>query len=117
MYTFKIIDFSNRKHTYYFNYLCTMCKFDYGKIKKMKTFENFTSQQIHEFRLTAIKVLANCHNYLEGSNKLKVFKILLNSLASSSHEFQETVYQCLQVCSTKLTTKQTAMVSLVKIIL
>jgi len=92
-----------------------MCKCNYEGTKKMKIFKDFTSQQVHEFCLTAINVLANCHNFLVGSNKLKVFQILLSALKSSDQELQETAYHCLQLCSKKLTTKQTAMVSLTKI--
>lgn len=110
---FKIIDFSNKIHAYYFNFLCVMCGKNNKKIKTMKLFKNLTSHQIHEFRVTAIQVLANCLKFCMESHKIKVFRILLNTLNSSSHELQKNTYRCLHSHCSKLSAIQITMVNLI----
>lgn len=78
----------------------------------MKLFKNLTSRQIHEFRVTAVQVLASCLKFCMESLKIKVFRILLNTLKSSSHELQKKTYHCLHSHCSKLSAVQMKMVNL-----
>lgn len=78
----------------------------------MKLFKNLTFRQIHEFRLTAVQVLANCLKFCVESLKIRVFRILLNTLKSSSHELQKKTYRCLHSHCSKLSAAQMTMVNL-----
>lgn len=80
----------------------------------MKMFKYLTYHQLIEFRLTAIQVLVNCLSFLKRSNKIRVFRILLNALKSSSQKLQETTYHCLKLNKTKLTNYQMKMVNKIK---
>lgn len=92
--------------------MCVICGKNNKKIKTIKLFKNLTTRQIHEFRVTAIQVLANCLKFCMESLKIKVFRILLNTLKSSSHELQKNIYHCLHSHCSKLSTVQMTMVNL-----
>lgn len=68
----------------------------------MKMFKYLTSQQLFEFRQTAIEVLINSLHLLGSSEKTKVSYILFNVLKSHDHKLQETTYNCLKSHGSKL---------------
>lgn len=81
---------------YYFDSLCDVCEDTIEQLKEYKMFKCLTSNQIIEFRQTALQVLVNCLSISKRSIKKEIFSILLNALKSPNLELQETTYQRLK---------------------
>lgn len=99
---FKLLDFSIKEHQYYFNVLCTVCRDKDKEIKKKKIFKSLTTQQLFEFRQTAIQVLIKCVDFLTQQEKIKVFRILFDALRNPEITIREKVYNCLKSCDLSL---------------
>lgn len=97
-----ILDFSNKKHKFYFNTLCIVCKNKNKQIKKMKMFKDLTSYQLYDFRQTAMNVIVNSFNFLTKQKRIKVSYIIFNILRGSDLKLQEITYQYLKSSSSKL---------------
>lgn len=108
---FIFVDLTKRKHRSYFNFLCTLCGQNFEQTKTIKKFKYLTSHQLLQLRLTAMQVLVYCLRILVEPLKTKVFKILLSTLMHSCQEQQNTVYEGLQSCNTKLSIIQIKIVS------
>lgn len=111
---FKITDFSNKRHRYYFNILYTVCQGNDVHISNINMLKSLKSNQLLEFRQLAMHVLVNSLSYLTLDKQKKIFHVLLCTLQSPNENLQETAYTCLKnVINTKLYI-DIAMVNLVK---